>query len=473
MTGSIAALLTAILVAPTVGVGPAGAPATAAAAPGHAAGPETAAGREGVAPVGDTATRGTPAPIVESELATLVHRFTEDRSALARRYDAAWSPRRRARLRTFYRDWRDRLRDVAFEELGTEGRIDWLLLDGELEYGLHLLDQEAERFREMAPLLPFAEPLLGLHEARRDLEPVEPRATAGMLASLVEELTELRTRLTGDGAAETPSPIVGLRAADAVRSIRRTFDDWYGYFAGYDPVFTWWVEATYRELTAALESYEGFLRREVVGYAEGEAPPIVGDPIGADGLQADLRHEMIPYSPAELIEIAESEYAWCEARMIEASRELGFGDDWLRALEHVKTLHVPPGEQPAMVEDLYEQSVAFLKERELVTIPPLAEEVWRMEMMSPERQKVSPFFLGGEVIMVSYPTDGMAHDDKLMSMRGNNEHFSRATVHHELIPGHHLQGFMNDRYHPHRRIFRTPFWHEGNALYWEFRLWDL
>ncbi|NIP82746.1 MAG: DUF885 family protein, partial [Gemmatimonadetes bacterium] len=36
-----------------------------------------------------------------------------------------------------------------------------------------------------------------------------------------------------------------------------------------------------------------------------------------------------------------------------------------------------------------------------------------------------------------------------------------------------LQGFMNDRYNPHRQIFRTPFWHEGNALYWEFRLWDL
>ena len=34
----------------------------------------------------------------------------------------------------------------------------------------------------------------------------------------------------------------------------------------------------------------------------------------------------------------------------------------------------------------------------------------------------------------------MEHADKLMSLRGNNEHFARATVHHELIPGHHLQG---------------------------------
>jgi uncharacterized protein (DUF885 family) len=96
-----------------------------------------------------------------------------------------------------------------------------------------------------------------------------------------------------------------------------------------------------------------------------------------------------------------------------------------------------------------------------------------MEMMSPERQRVAPFFLGGEVIRVSYPTDGMSHEQKLMSMRGNNPHFARATVHHELIPGHHLQGFMTSRYNAHRAAFSTPFWTEGWALYWEMLLWDL
>ena len=35
-------------------------------------------------------------------------------------------------------------------------------------------------------------------------------------------------------------------------------------------------------------------------------------------------------------------------------------------------------------------------------------------------------------------------------MRGNNKAFSRATVFHELIPGHHLQGFMTQRFNAHR-----------------------
>jgi hypothetical protein len=60
-----------------------------------------------------------------------------------------------------------------------------------------------------------------------------------------------------------------------------------------------------------------------------------------------------------------------------------------------------------------------------------------------------------------------------MSLRGNNPHFSRATVFHELIPGHHLQGFMSARNKPYRSIFGTPFWSEGNALYWELLMWDL
>ena len=78
----------------------------------------------------------------------------------------------------------------------------------------------------------------------------------------------------------------------------------------------------------------------------------------------------------------------------------------------------------------------------------------------------------GEVISVSFPTDTMEHAAKKMSLRGNNVHFARATVHHELIPGHHLQRFMQKRYRAYRMPYGTPFWLEGWALYWEMLLWD-
>lgn len=49
-------------------------------------------------------------------------------------------------------------------------------------------------------------------------------------------------------------------------------------------------------------------------------------------------------------------------------------------------------------------------------------------MIDAERQKESPFFLGGSSFWVSYPTAAMDHDLKMMVMRGNNPHFSRATA---------------------------------------------
>jgi Bacterial protein of unknown function (DUF885) len=158
--------------------------------------------------------------------------------------------------------------------------------------------------------------------------------------------------------------------------------------------------------------------------------------------------------------------------MKKAAREMGCGDDWKAAVEKVKTLHVAPGGQPKVVRDLALEAIDYLRKYNLVTLPPLAVETWRMDMMTPERQRFNPFFTGGEVISVAFPTETMSHEAKLQSMRGNNIHFSRATVHHELIPGHHLQQFMVARYQPQRGLFATPFWTEGWAVYWEMVLYD-
>src|SRR5690606_22649321 len=104
--------------------------------------------------------------------------------------------------------------------------------------------------------------------------------------------------------------------------------------------------------------------------------PIIGDPIGSEGLRAHLAHEMMPYTPEELIAIAEREFAWCEAELLKASREMGYGDDWRAAQEAVKNTAVPPGGKPAVVRELAAFSERFISERDLVTIPPLAQEIW-------------------------------------------------------------------------------------------------
>ena len=105
-----------------------------------------------------------------------------------------------------------------------------------------------------------------------------------------------------------------------------------------------------------------------------------------------------------------------------------------------------------LIRKLSDEAIQFVRDRELVTIPPLCEEDWGMVMMSPQRQKVNPYFTGGDEISVSFPTDDMSFEDKEMSLRGNNISFCRATVFHELVPGHHLQGYMSRRYNAHLRL---------------------
>jgi uncharacterized protein (DUF885 family) len=206
--------------------------------------------------------------------------------------------------------------------------------------------------------------------------------------------------------------------------------------------------------------------------ADGSGIP--GPARGREGLSRDLGDEIIPYTPEELLVLAEREFAWVEGEMIEAARALGFGKDWKRAIEHVKGMHPPPGGQPAAVRDLIHEAVAYLRTNDLLTVPQVGAESMHMVMLTPSQQLINPFFRGGPRISVSYPTTTMTYEQRLQSMRGNNTPFSHATAHHEMIPGHYLDDFTRARFASYRAELapRTPFFREGWALYWELILYD-
>ena len=440
-----------------------------------------------------------------SEMRDVVDRFSSDRAVLQRFESVPGSNDRRARLRGFYQAWLAKLPTLQFDRMSQEGKVDYVLLRNYLEYQLKLLDREERNNAVTASLVPFAEPIAKLQQDRQRLHFITPQQAVDALTAIRAQVQGAQTAAQGRTGSDAIAPLSARLAADRVDGMRNTLSQWFNFYNGYDPGFTARVPALYEEVNRALTAYGTTLRqaagqpvvatREVntgagVGRgARGGAPqtisappagsgsltdgPIVGNPIGRDGLLEDLAGEMIVYTPEQLIAIGEKEYEWCVAEMKKASRELGFGDDWLKALEYVKTQYVPRGEQPGLIRDLAIEAENYLEKHNLVTVPRLARDVWRMQMMSPERQRINPFFTGGEAISVSYPTNTMSESDALMSMRGNGIHVSRATVQHELIPGHHLKGFMSDRYNPHRDLFSTPFMGEGWALYWELLLWDM
>ncbi len=406
-----------------------------------------------------------------SRVRGLIEQFGEDYGFLDRFYSAGTSPNRSARMRELYADDLAVLNSTDFDKLSHDEQIDYILFKNYLEHETREQLRRDTQLAEMSSIIPFAKTISDLEDSRRKLETVDPAKMAALLNDLSKTIAATQKSFE-DGTATKPKRTVANRAARTVGELKNVLGRWYRFHAGYDPTFSWWNESPFKAADDALGRYQTFITTKLVGISPDDKTTIIGDPIGREALLQELKYEMIPYTPEELIAIANKEFEWCQVELKKASREMGYGDDYMKAIEAVKQKYVEPGKQPELIKKLAFEAIDYVEKNDLVTVPKLARDGWRMEMMTPERQLVAPFFLGGETILVSYPTSGMTHEQKMMSMRGNNPHFARAVAFHELIPGHELQGFMADRYKKYRQLFYTPFSVEGWALYWEFLLWD-
>ena len=401
----------------------------------------------------------------------VISAYQADKSALQRKYPNALSDIYFERFTRFYADAKKDLEKIDFNGLSKEQKVDYVLLRNHIDKSIYFHGLEYKTFNEVKFVLEKAKPIYEFNEARKGGVNPKSEKLAGEFNKVEKDLRadilKLKTLKPFDSWQKAEL------AADMVKELMKSTEESYKFYFEYNPDFNWWMQSPHRKLMKTLEEYEGLLRKHFSNtLVKDDGSGIIGKPLGRDALIKDLGFEFIAYTPEQLITEANKQFAWCEKEMLKASNELGYGIDWKKALEHVKQTYVPAGQWQEDVNKLAWEAIKYVEDRDLVTVPPLAKETWRTVMLSAEAQKVSPFFLGGEQIMVAYPTAAMDHDDKMMSMRGNNPYFSRATVQHELIPGHHLQQFMNQRYKPYRRAFGTPFWTEGWALYWEFNLWD-
>jgi hypothetical protein len=638
-----------------------------------AAGPATATPRQGQTPQAGAAGQAVPKtlrPLLQpkqSEMRLVVLRYTLDRAALSGNFlgaprggpgggrgagtaaptPAYSSSSRIARLKRFDLDWQSALGKLDATRLSPAAKSDFDALAATVTSNLKRLDDDSVALAQAAPILLFAPAIVQLVESRIRLESLDPEKAAGTLTAIGRQIAAISSRVeAGLGAATTPDALrvgkdLATRGAAATDTLRSSLSEWFTFYNGYDPLFTWWVGVPFKKVDAALQGYAALLKdkaaaadlgtsnvptpaisaiapaaapkfpsvpdlaeiislpqdemsaivqrfrgstgrggrggdvppsaaaegragagrgdasRDVAGRAgnTGQAagaraseaaqgargaqagqPPVVRDKKfyqdwlaalktlnfdtlsrnaqvdylfikktaeqqiarvgvslpaspprktdasgipgaarGRQGLIFDLHDDLIPYTPEELIALAEKEFAWCDVEMKKASRQMGFGDDWKRAIEKVKEIHPPPGGQVGVVRDLMFEAVDYLRAKDLLTVPAVAAESLHMIMMTPERQLVNPFFLGGSLITVSYPTDTMEYDARIQSMRGNNTPFSHATAFHEMIPGHNLVGYVNARYAGYRASLgsSSPFYSEGWPLYWELLMYDM
>ena len=457
----------------------------------------------------------------------LIERYEVDSRALEQFYNINFAADRLDRLEQLTQTTQAQLKAIDFNALSQTGRVDYTLLHNYLDHETRQMSHQQTRDKETSAVLPFAPTIISLEERRWKVTPLDPEKTAKLLTELAQTIKAAHARALA-GFADTPakpagaktisasanapaaeikpdstavgaksdanpdanptvkssaktnvkpglkiSPVVANRAGRVAQELRRTLNVWFAHYDSFRPDFAWWCRKPYEAAGKELDEYAADLRTKLSGMRPGDDSVLLGDPIGRAALLDDLKSEMIAYTPEELIAIAEKEMAWCEEQMRQAAKQMG-QTDWKAALAIVKEQHVPAGEQDQFVAQQARSAVEFLDQHNLVTIDPLCRETWRVQMIGADEQKMFPFAAyGGQKVLVAYPTDQMDYDTKLMSMRGNNKAFTHIVTPHELIPGHHLQGYMAQRNRPYRELFRTPFLVEGWSLYWEMRLWDL
>ena len=368
-------------------------------------------------------------------------------------------------------EWRMRLEKFDFASLDPREKAEYLLLRSEVQGLLDATARAKKRLAEIAPLLPFSTAIHELETARRHWGALDCQAAATKVADLASAVKQVREHLPKPDGKQVLAA-VALRAAGTVHELQEVLKRWYSFYEGYQPDFTWWLKKPYEEAAKQLEEYAKYLREEVAQLKGKDEDPLVGEPIGAEALAVGIRREWLPYTADELITIGEREFAWCEQEMRKAASEMKLGDDWRAAQARVKADYVPPGQQDELVARIAREATDFVKRHDLVTVPRLCEESWGLTMIAPETLKTIPYAAyNGRQMLVAYANGELKQDDKLMVMRGNNRHFTRLVIPHELIPGHHLQGYYASR--GPERPFSTPFYLEGWALYWELRLWDL
>jgi uncharacterized protein (DUF885 family) len=494
------------------------------------------------------------------------------------------SPARIARLKRFDLSWQAALGRIDAGKFTPAARTDLDGVKSAAAENLNQLEAETLTMARALAVLPFAPKIVQLVEARIRVDDMNAQRAAGTITDVTKEIARLAS---APPRVNREQALLGGAATDQLRSMTT---EWFNFYNGYDPLFTWWMGMPYQKVDQAFSDYAALLRNKVAGEnLTNPATPATADPIppaaqpkypdvpdlndiialpqdemrdivarftggggggrgggrgsdgardvafhtawltalksldfdrlsrnaqvdylfirrtaetqiaranlklepnpprkpdssgipgparGREGLIQDLSEAMIPYTPEELIALAEKEFAWCDEEMLKATREMGLGTDWKKAIERTKDTAVPPGAQPRMIMDLLVEAVDFLRANTLITVPQVAAESLHMIMMSPQRQLVNPFFTGGSQISVSYPTNTMEYDARLQSMRGNNPGFSHATAHHEMIPGHNLVGFMGSRFNDYRANLAGggPFFGEGWPLYWELTLYDL
>lgn len=289
------------------------------------------------------------------KIQTTIQTFAADLTDIQFFLSISFSPNHAAKVKDFLTSALASLpKTFDFNLLRQDDQVDYLLLQSHIKRLLHQGKTAANKYQQAKDLGLFGawvDVSIQFVETRHDVgrQSGKEIATAFQTAEkgideLIREL-DSESSLTGD-----KKRFIVFWTIARFEELQKALEEAVGFYQGYDPVITWWIESPWQSLSTKLTGLIAALKKKTGVDGSSSADDIVGDPIGREALLEELEAEWIAYTPEELEQIGEEEFQWCEKEMEKASEALGFASSQ-EALEHVKNSFVEPGEQIHVSKD--------------------------------------------------------------------------------------------------------------------------
>jgi len=361
-----------------------------------------------------------------------------------------------------------RLKAIPAEELSLDEMIDRSILIGQLS-------ARTTEFGQFNPYQadPGIYPMIGLGGifllSVREFAPLPQRAEAilSRLRQIPQILREGRANLK-----EVP-PVFAQVAIEISESGK-------GFFGSFIPQLAQKVPCLKGELDGAnqkaLEAFEDYLNFLQKGLPKGDFA------YGTELFDYKLKmHHHVPYDSKDLWEIGEEALARTKEEMEKLARQIDFSQSWMGIVEKLKEDHPHPEELIDAYREKMEEARNFVRERDLVTIPP-GESLDIIPTPVFERPTIPyaaympppPFEKEQKGFFYVTPVDeSLPPEKREEQLRGHNRFGMVLTALHEAYPGHHLQLVHSNRVKSNvRKTFFTSVFAEGWALYCEELMYE-
>ena len=194
-----------------------------------------------------------------SEMTDIMPNYDADKASISRFYSVAGqpqgfgqqqqganynSPERRKRLLQLIDDYEDNLKKQSFDKWNINGKVDYILFKRNIESEQYELQEEQKTYDQIAQYLPFSDRIYTLQKPRRRGLAVNGEEVAKELNDINKEITKAIGKLKTIDSLETKQANL---ASDAAKGLQGTLRDYFNFYNGYDPMFTWWVPKTYSE----------------------------------------------------------------------------------------------------------------------------------------------------------------------------------------------------------------------------------